>query len=327
MGRSPANEIDPADLSAWLDGELSEEAQARLEEELARNPQRKADLDELESVVAFVRAQGPAHAPPDFTARLLQRIDQEEAPRSRSWRDGSGDGGRRGVWWRRPLGIPLEGWAVGLAAAAAVLLIVLPDRGRSPTGGDGEQTWSPAALEGTPSLNGVPTPRELTAPPRTDASDLPPVPRATKGAPPVAKQAPFVEEPPPVDVLPPPDVVGSTDRPFFSTEDGPVPPLGYRVKSADPAMKRKVLAIVARYGQVVSAEGEVATAEGVPEPDASMTAPTERLRVSVRQDELPFFQQDLFEAGFTVQRELSGELAGRKTVEVELLLVQTTTDP
>ena len=69
MGREGATTgIDTSDLSAWLDGELDDDAAALLEEQLALDPTLKAELDELEAVVAFVRERAPVHAPDGFTA-------------------------------------------------------------------------------------------------------------------------------------------------------------------------------------------------------------------------------------------------------------------
>lgn len=288
---------DRSDLSAWLDGELPEDELARLEEDLARNPELKAELDALESVVSFVRATAPAQAPGDFTDRLMARIDGEERVPS---------GG-----WRRPLGLPLERWAVGLAAAAAIVLLVVRVRPLEPVGGEA-RTLSPAALEAQTKDGPAEVP--------------PPVPVEPNQEQPAGKYVPSRVPPPtappadagPADAPPveeaPPTVVQGTDAPFLPTDSGPLPAVMYTVKSADPSMKRELLATVARYGEVLT--------DGGAAPDATMAGPTERLRVLLRQDQLAEFQQDLTASGFSVRYWFTGELAGRDTVEIEVVLQQ-----
>src|SRR5688572_12353744 len=103
-------------LSAWLDGEIDPAEAAELEAELARDPALKAELDSLETVVRLLRDEGPSQAPLGFHHRVMARVEQEHPVRPSWW-----------AWLRRPLGVPLEGWAIGLAAAVA-LLLVLPSK-------------------------------------------------------------------------------------------------------------------------------------------------------------------------------------------------------
>jgi hypothetical protein len=292
MGREGATTgIDTSDLSAWLDGELDDDAAALLEEQLALDPTLKAELDELEAVVAFVRERAPVHAPDGFTARLLDRVDAEEDRRARGW--------------RRPFGVPWEGWAAGLAAAAAILLVAWP-RDRSAVRGD-EQLWSPAALEGP---RAVEAPVDPVLPPPADAKGAGGSGR--RGTPRVVETTPALEVPP-VEVVPPDTAEAS--EPLVTA---PPPPLVYTVQSVDPELKRRVLAIVARYGFVITEDGE-------PVAMATMDGPRERLLVSIAQDSLPEFDRELQENGYAVSHRATGTLVNGDRVEIEIqleLLVQ-----
>src|SRR5687768_10903156 len=114
MSREPSstNGITPngESLSAWLDGEIDPAEAAELEAELARDPALKAELESLESVVRLLRDEGPAQAPLGFHHRVMARVEEEHPERPSWW-----------SWLRRPFGVPLEGWAIGLAAAVALL--------------------------------------------------------------------------------------------------------------------------------------------------------------------------------------------------------------
>jgi anti-sigma factor RsiW len=311
MARTPDNDtLDSvsADLSAWLDGELSDDRAAELEALLEHDLDLKAELGKLETAVAFTRATAPAAAPPDFTARLMDRLAREEDRHPAQAR------------WRRPLGVPLEGWAVGLAAAAAVLLLVLPERSGEPGGGAGEQTWSPAAMEGPPSLKGVPP--ELLVPPQQKTAE--PLGTRTRvvgsgrtlGA---GGAAP----PPEAPTVAPDGTVAAGDGGASGPGPAEPPPFEgrpasvvYAVHSEDPELKRKVLATVARYGEVM-------TADGLPVASAAMAAPTERMRISLQQDQLAAFNQDLVESGFLVQHWVTGELASGDRVQIDVVLELT----
>lgn len=101
-------------LSAYLDGELDAAEAARLEAELRVNPTLRAELEALREWVAFVRSTGRIEAPPSFHGRVMARVAAEAAP-APWW-----------AWLRRPLGVPIEGVAVALAAAA-VLVVSMPE--------------------------------------------------------------------------------------------------------------------------------------------------------------------------------------------------------
>jgi len=100
-------------LSAYLDGELTDVERGELEKALAEDPALRQELARLEGAVAFLRTHGPIQAPRGFHEKVLAKVEAEPMP---------------GWWWRwlrRPFGIPVEGFAVALAAAM-VLLVALP---------------------------------------------------------------------------------------------------------------------------------------------------------------------------------------------------------
>ena len=115
-------------LSALLDGELDEHEAAAVEAAVRADPQLQAELDRLRGTQSLLRAHGRVRAPADFAATVLARVDEEAiaAP-----------------WWRRPMGVPLEGVLVA-AAAALVLFIALP----AAQGPETAPTAAGAAIEG-----------------------------------------------------------------------------------------------------------------------------------------------------------------------------------
>jgi negative regulator of sigma E activity len=95
-------------LSAWLDGELDDAEIAALEQQIARDPTLREELDDLREVADMVRTHGRVQAPAGFQARVLQAVVDEPMPGA--WRR----------WLLRPFGVPFE----GLAVAAAALLVI-----------------------------------------------------------------------------------------------------------------------------------------------------------------------------------------------------------
>jgi anti-sigma factor RsiW len=59
-------------LSAYLDGELSADERAALEQRLADSPELRGMLDELQSVSHQVRSLPPQSAGGDFAPRVVQ---------------------------------------------------------------------------------------------------------------------------------------------------------------------------------------------------------------------------------------------------------------
>jgi hypothetical protein len=87
--RQPKSKPEQRDelLSAYLDGELSTSARARLEAQLASDPALRAELDVLRRTVAMVRDLPPVPAPHNFL--LPAAADRRRSPRAkpvrRSW--------------------------------------------------------------------------------------------------------------------------------------------------------------------------------------------------------------------------------------------------
>ena len=155
------------DLSAYLDGELTDAEAAELEAELARDPELRADLSELEQVVDWMRRDGPDQAPLGFHRRVMDRVEREYPRQPSFW-----------AWLRRPLGIPLEGWLVA-AAAAAVLFSVLP--GSNPDSSVGTEVTSDwptpseqgqSDEEGTPAVAAPVHQEQKTSSPNEDLSTV-----------------------------------------------------------------------------------------------------------------------------------------------------------
>lgn len=97
-------------LSAYLDGELTDAEAAELEQQLRNDPRLRAELEDLRHVQDLLRTHGPRQAPPDFFDKVMAITEPEPLPNRVVW-----------SWLRRPLGIPVE----TLAVAAAALLVVL----------------------------------------------------------------------------------------------------------------------------------------------------------------------------------------------------------
>lgn len=307
---------DTEHLSAWLDGELDEAEAAELEAELARDPELRAELASLESVVHLFRSEAPAPAPLGFDRRVMARID-EEFPESPSW-------------WsrlRRPGGIPLEGWVLGLAAAAA-LLLVLPIRN------PGADEAAPALKELSPAAVELPRPQDPVVPstpvagPGEKGSESKWIGRATTGEDSIPKEAPLVaisgtEARPEEAQVDPAAGVGGTAEATEPTATDPVDPGEYRyvVRSKDAGMKREILAIASRYGT-----GATST-DAKPITDGRMRSGTEELVVALAHTDLAAFDRDLAAfardlaaEGYTVEAHVpENELLGG-TVEVRIAL-------
>ncbi len=314
MSHHPTNaDTDPAAggerLSAWLDGELTEAEQREFEAELARDPALRADLEALESVVRLVREEAPTVAPPGFHGRVMARVAElEPAPQPGL------------VAWFTSLGRRWEAIALGGVALAALLLFV-PLAQRTPPA---EPT------DGPPSAGAV----KLSAPPTTpDPTEEPnssvPAPLQAKNA---RKSSPEV---PQTQVVGRARVEGPSDAantgvqgtnlawepqpveptPGGTAEEVEVPAASaarYVVSSDDPQLKRRVLALASRYGEVRDPSGAAVTS-------AARTG-SDELVVTVSQAELPAFARGLSGLGFDVG-ELPADLLAGDQVELRLLLV------
>ncbi|MHC4715634.1 MAG: anti-sigma factor family protein [Planctomycetota bacterium] len=105
---SPQREKLREQLSAYLDGELSD-AQARdLEQALQRDPDLSAELDSLRKVSGLVRSLPRARAPEDLADRVLERVERGRLL------EGTAQERTRPAGW----------WLSRLATAAVVLIAV-----------------------------------------------------------------------------------------------------------------------------------------------------------------------------------------------------------
>jgi hypothetical protein len=261
-------------LSAWIDGELTDAEAAELEAELARDPSLRAELEQLEAVVHLLHTEGPVSAPDGFEARTLARVERERIP------------GLRLAWVRRPLGVPLEVWGLGLAAAAALVVTVLPTLATRRS-----ELPEPAAIEVRP----LPEPKATVEPPGNESTngdagigeasaDHRQVARpwasgnvggageAPDAAPPLVDEIAVAPAGPPP---PPPDVVLPS---YAGTQH-------WVVMSDDPAAKRDLLALLARHG--------VTDAHGHEIQSSARIAGTEDLIVVIAGNDLHALQSDL----------------------------------
>jgi len=109
MSRPAPNEA----LSAYIDGELTEDEARQLEQQLDRDDALRAELDAIQGAVTLLRDHGPVAAPSGFHARVLATV-ADESPKPSVWQ-----------WLRQTLGFRLEGLAVAMVAIV-VLLLALP---------------------------------------------------------------------------------------------------------------------------------------------------------------------------------------------------------
>ena len=103
---SSLTEQERADLVAYLDGELTEEAARSLETKLSLEPAARAEADSLKRTWELLDYLPKPQPSPSFTHRTLEKlapIRTQAAPRPR----------RRFPW---PVGV---GWAAAVLAAAA----------------------------------------------------------------------------------------------------------------------------------------------------------------------------------------------------------------
>lgn len=91
-------------LSAYLDGELTDTEIAELEHRLAMDPALRENLDLLRGAIDLMRTHGPVQTPPSLYGDILNAVANEPMP-SGFW-----------VWLRRPFGLPLSTLAVAMVA-------------------------------------------------------------------------------------------------------------------------------------------------------------------------------------------------------------------
>jgi anti-sigma factor RsiW len=101
------NDEERADLVAYLDGELNEQAARALEARLANDPQARAEADALRRTWELLDYLPRAEASTSFTHRTLEKLAVQTLSR-RVARPG-----RRLPWW-----LLAAGWAAALLLAA-----------------------------------------------------------------------------------------------------------------------------------------------------------------------------------------------------------------
>jgi anti-sigma factor RsiW len=123
------NEEQRAELVAYLDGELDEEATLAVEAKVAADPDTRAELNELKQTWGLLDYLPKASPSPNFTHRTLERLTLENLPaqktmpmpgRHRAWLAAAGwagsaiwrprTSGRRGR--RSPFPIPTRSCAI-----------------------------------------------------------------------------------------------------------------------------------------------------------------------------------------------------------------------
>ena len=98
-------------LSAYIDGQLSEEEARAVERAIRDDDDVRTEYDAMRAAVTLLRRHGPARAPADFQARVLSAIDAQPRP------------GVLVLLRDRLRQVPIE--AVALAAAALIVVVVL----------------------------------------------------------------------------------------------------------------------------------------------------------------------------------------------------------
>lgn len=106
-------------ISAYLDDELPPAERRAFEAELEANAALQDAVDRFTRARDLMRRHGHTPAPSGFADRVLDAIDDAEAANPRD------------TWWRRPLGLRVEAWALA-AVALLVLWFALPEPAAPP---------------------------------------------------------------------------------------------------------------------------------------------------------------------------------------------------
>lgn len=298
---------DPENLSAYLDGELTDVEAAELEAELARDPVLRAELSELESVAQWLREEGAEPAPFGFHRRVMDRVEAEHPTGAARW-----------AWLRRPFGVALEGWLVA-AAAAAVLFVALPRSAPESSSELGPLADRPAAMD----LDPV-EPVEEAA----DGGDAAEPGPGTEPGVVRTGRSKRIREPvqssgdgelPPIGIPPLQPLPGGEDE-AAPGDTGPRPetrfPRGFAftIRSADPAMKRRVLAVASRYGVPMALTGE--------QPSSQFTADRETILVEIPSGKLALLDAELKRLGYSDPIGVADDhlVRGRMMVRIHLEL-------
>ena len=67
-------------LSAYLDGELPESEASEVAAAIDRDPELKAEYENLRRSINLLRKAGPVKAPPGFHARIIEQVRDEPHP-------------------------------------------------------------------------------------------------------------------------------------------------------------------------------------------------------------------------------------------------------
>jgi len=308
MSGSTAND----QLSAYLDGELSDLESAELEEQLAADPTLRSELGALREAADFMRTHGPVQAPPGFAARVLDRVEHEPAP-GRWWR-----------WLRRPLGIPVEGLAV--AVAAAVVLFIALDLGDQPEMSEGPAAAPvQAAPEGVDDQAGAEEPDAV--------ADLEPAPDAwdtdtlrstvSKRAPPPKAPAKTIR----------PATSSSSTKPTAPTQQEAsgsseaqaptparppmvsVPYASYQVQTYDPQVLAKLQKLVGKLGGTILDEGGTPITTGHLEPGSRQV-----VRVVIPSATLAQFDDDIHGLGMLTKYPGQSDMMAMDTVPIPVTI-------
>jgi hypothetical protein len=124
-----APQFDDELLSAYLDGELSAEERARVEEHLAANPQAQKLLDELRGVSQALRALPPAKLGVDLSGAIVRQAERAAKDEART-----AAGGASEAAWSMPIGRSKRSWFWAGAALAAGLMLMFFERGANERG-------------------------------------------------------------------------------------------------------------------------------------------------------------------------------------------------
>ena len=124
-------------LSSYLDGTLSDAEAAEVSEAIEHDPSLKEEYEALRRAVNFIKRAGPTEAPSDFHAKVLAAVSAEKAP------------GGKLVWLFRPLArVPVE--AIGVAAAALLVVLFVAQRHRTEVAQDKKETADAVARQPAP---------------------------------------------------------------------------------------------------------------------------------------------------------------------------------
>lgn len=124
-------------LSSYLDGTLSDAEAAEVSEAIEHDPSLKEEYEALRRAVNFIKRAGPTEAPSDFHAKVLAAVSAEKAP------------GGKLVWLFRPLArVPVE--AIGVAAAALLVVLFVAQRHRAEVAQDKKETADAIARQPAP---------------------------------------------------------------------------------------------------------------------------------------------------------------------------------